>query len=195
MRNNYEYGALMMDLPQYGFGSWLKKNAGGILSGAGSIIGAIPGIGTIAGPILSLAGSAINGMQQGKADKAAAASEQAIIDAKAKADAKSQYDNNLATRNTNLFSQKDINYGATFAMGGNLMPMEDGLNITKLPRGANKHTEGIGGVPVDAKGNPTKMSRMSAVGMVEGGELIYNGFVFSNNDKMKLKKHGNSYTS
>jgi hypothetical protein len=184
-------------LPEYGFGSWLKQNGAGLLKGASSLVSAIPGIGQIAGPILSVAGSTIESVQKNKADQGMANAQQSQIDAKAAGDAKLAYDSNLQTRNQNLFSGKDINYGGTFAMGGDLMPMKDNgqLNIVKLPKNADKHSEGIGGVPVDIKGNPTSMSHSSVVGMVEGGELMYNGFVFSNNKKMKLKKNGNTYTS
>jgi hypothetical protein len=51
--------------------------------------------------------------------------------------------------------------------------------ITEYSNG-NTHQEGVGGIPVDAKGNPAKMSRTSAVGMTEKGEVTWNGYVFSN---------------
>lgn len=307
----YMYDDMMM-LPEYGFGSWLKENAGGLLKGAGSLVTLIPGVGQIAGPVIGLAGAAVGRAQQNKQDKAMVAAQQAEINAKMQADTKAAYMSNRSIREGNLFGDETMNYGSTFAYGGLLMgepnkrlvsndpryikptphrsnpnwtplteeqakmyPAEDIIALqgkrrstvnkgkiqyflrnsipqeelpvpspapadsavqasyydfsTMMPVGkgekymfngkalggdlmmnsggnsnprlidytgkADKHSEGIGGVPVDMKGNPTMTSRMSAVGMVEGGELIYNGFVFSNSDKMKLKKHGNSYTS
>ena len=319
-----DIGALMF-MPQYGFGSWLKKNATGLLKGAGSLVKLIPGVGTIAGPLLDVAGSAVAGAQQHKADQAAANQAQAELNAKMAADKQMAYNNDVNIREKNLFSAQDINYGGTFAYGGDLfmegpdrpllsndpryakptphvsnpnftpispadakkykqedleivpitrkrgtddridgkpiqyylknyapekpvipmqstpivsapseynsegsvydivdgklvfmgkekdyrsnpdirkayggdlMPMNNnGISVVTLPPKAYKHNEGIGGVPVDIKGNPTKMSNQSMVGMVEGGELIFNGFVFSNNNKMKIKKHGDTYTS
>lgn len=201
MDQGYTYGNggdLMMNLPQYGFGSWLKENAGGLLKGAGSLVSLIPGVGQIAGPVLGLAGAAADRGKQNSQDKAMMAAQQTEIDTRMKADAKASYLNNKSIRESNMFNNDLIGYGSTFAYGGNLM-MDSGNSgnpqIVNYTDKADKHSEGIGGVPVDMKGNPTMTSRMSAVGMVEGGELIYNGFVFSNNDKMKLKKHGKRYTS
>ena len=181
---DYDLGGYMM-VPKYGFGSWLKENAGGLMKGAGSLVGLIPGLGQIAGPILDLAGSAIGGNQK---NKALVAQQQAEIDAKVAADKKMQYQNDLAIREQNLFADKDINYGGTFAYGGDLMMQGQSQNpqITDYSGSADKHSEGIGGVPVDIKGNPAKTSRMSAVGMTEGGEITFNGYVFSN--KIKVRK-------
>lgn len=178
----YEYGGYMM--PQYGFGSWLKENAGGLLKGAGSLVKLIPGVGTIAGPILNIAGSAVEGSQARKQAQAEANAQQKTIDEKKAADAKQQLAMETATRSQNLFGgDQNINYGETFAMGGDLMMQPQ---ITEYSEKANLHSEGIGGVPVDARGNPTKVSRTSAVGLTEGGEVTWNGYVFSN--KLKTKK-------
>ena len=177
----YEYGGYMM--PQYGFGSWLKENGAGLLKGAGSLLKLIPGVGTIAGPILDLAGSAVGGIQANKQAQAEANAQQKLIDEKKAADAKQQLALDTATRSQNLFGgDKNINYGETFAMGGDLMMQPQ---ITEYSEKANLHSEGIGGVPVDVRGNPTKVSRTSAVGMTEGGEVTWNGYVFSNKIKSK----------
>jgi hypothetical protein len=101
-----------------------------------------------------------------------------------KADKELQFQQELAARNTNLFGgQQDMNYGATFAYGGDLLMNPQIVNYSDK---ADKHSEGIGGVPVDTKGNPAKTSRMSAVGMTEGGEVAWSGYVFSN----RLKYNG-----
>jgi len=183
----YEYGGYMM--PQYGFGSWLKENGAGLLKGAGSLIKLIPGVGTIAGPLLDVAGSVVGGMQANKQAQAEADAQQKSIDQKKVADTKEQLMLDTATRSQNLFGgDKNINYGETFAMGGDLMmgqsPMQP--QITEYSEKANLHSEGIGGVPVDVRGNPTKVSKTSAVGMTEGGEITWNSYVFSN----KLKRNG-----
>ena len=184
----YEYGGYMM--PQYGFGSWLKENASGLLKGAGSLVKLIPGIGTIAGPILSMAGSAVGAVQANKQAKADAAEQQKLIDEKKAEDAKLKLASETAIRSQNLFGgDKDINYGETFAYGGGLMdqPQAQGVpQITEYSEKADLHSEGIGGVPVDVRGNPTTVSKSSAVGLTEGGEVTWNGYVFSN--KLKAKK-------
>ena len=183
----YEYGGHMM-LPEYGFGSWLKENAGGLLKGAGSLVKLIPGIGTIAGPILDVAGSAVGGLQANKQAKLEAVEQQKLIDEKKAADAKQQLSMENAVRSQNLFAgDKDINYGETFAFGGELMEQSTMQpQITEYSKKADLHSEGIGGVPVDVRGNPTSVSKTSAVGLTEGGEVTWNGYVFSN--KLKLKK-------
>lgn len=179
---NYDLGGYMM-LPEHGFGSWLKENAGGLFKGAGSLVSLIPGLGQIAGPILNLAGAAVTGSQQRKADKELVAQQQKDIDTKVAADQKLQMQQDLAVRNENLFGgQTAVNYGSTFAYGGDLMMNPQ---IVDYSDKADKHSEGIGGVPVDAKGNPATTSRMSAVGMTEAGEVAWNGYIFSN--KLKVK--------
>jgi hypothetical protein len=179
---NYDLGGYMM-LPEYGFGSWLKSAAGGLFKGASSLAGLIPGIGSIAGPVLDLAGSVLTAGQQRKADKALAEQQQKEINAKIEADKKLQLQQQLLARTSNLFGgDQDINYGATFAYGGDLLMNPQIVNYSNK---ADKHSEGIGGIPVDIKGNPTKTSKMSAVGMTEGGELAWDGYIFSN--KLKVK--------
>ena len=228
-----------MILPEYGFGSWLKENAGGLLKGAGSLVSVIPGVGQIAGPILNVAGAAVDTIKQNKADKELAAQTQKDIDLKAAADKQLALQNELAIRNQNLFSEPDIAYGGTFAKGGSLIKPENRGKFTRWAKRhnmsvaeatkkvlankeeyspgvvrmanfsrnfgghelggdllmnpqvveysdkADKHSEGIGGVPVDMKGNPAKTSQMSPIGMTEGGEITYNGYVFSNKIKVK----------
>ena len=178
---NYELGGYM--LHEYGFGSWLKGIAPGLLKGAKFLTGLVPGLSSIAGPVLDIAGAAMDISQQKKADKALVEQQKAEIAAKEAADKKIQLQQEMATRNTNLFGgQQDINYGATFAYGGDLLMNPQIVNYSDK---ADRHSEGIGGVPVDIKGNPAKTSKMSAVGLTEGGEVAWNGYIFSN--KLKVK--------
>lgn len=179
-------------LPQLGFGSWLKENASGLLKGAGSLAKLIPGVGQIAGPILNIAGSIIGKNQQ---DKAARAEQQKLIAEKEAADKKNKFNMELANRKQSLFggAEQGINYGETFAFGGDMMGgmmMENQMKqqqpqITEYSDKADLHEEGIGGVPVDARGNPATVSKTSAVGLTEGGEVTWNGYVFSNRLKFR----------
>jgi len=167
-------------LPEYGFGSWLKDNGAGLLKGAGSLVSMIPGIGTIAGPILSTAGSVIGKVQ---GDNAAVTAEQAALDEQAAASAEEQRVADLGTRRTNIVDQKQVNYGGTFENGGQIgQGLMGQPQITSYDNG-NTHEEGVGGIPVDARGNPSTTSKQSAVGMTEKGEITWNGYVFS--DKLK----------
>lgn len=195
---NHENGGMLPDdyydnymlMPEYGFGSWLKENAGGLLSGAGSLASLIPGVGQIAGPVLNIAGSVISKNQQ---DKLMASEQQKLIDEQEAAAEKAKFQSELATRQQSLFGgiDKNINYGETFAYGGGLMTGMEGEGampnpqITEYSQKADLHSEGIGGIPVDAKGNPTSVSKTSAVGLTEGGEVTWNGYVFSNRLKVK----------
>lgn len=168
-----EMGGELMMLDQYGFGSWLKENGAGLLKGAGSLVSMIPGIGQIAGPVLSTAGSVIGGIQEKNAQQDAA---QAEADAMAAAQAEQQRVQDLETRRTNVVDQKQISYAPTFGFGGNLQ-LNNYMN-------GNTHDEGVGGIPVDARGNPATTSKSSAVGLTEKGEVTWNGYVFS--DKIKI---------
>ena len=177
-----------MMLPEHAFGSWLKDNAGGLLKGAGSIVSALPGVGQIAGPILSVAGSVV---EKNKADKLAVEQQKEALKLQEETQRKEQFQNDQAIRMQNIMSQApQINYGATFAYGGDLlMDQNQSLQNPQIVNYSNKadlHSEGIGGVPVDIKGNPVKVSRKSPVGITEGGEITYNGYVFSN--KLKVRK-------
>jgi hypothetical protein len=175
-------------LPEYGFGSWLKENAGGLLKGASSLVGLIPGVGQIAGPILNIAGSAIAGKQQQKADQAAADAEQARLDEIAAEQEAANKASNRAIREQNIVNTDQQAYASTFELGGELMGTDANSvpNIIEYSEKANSHGDGVGGVPVDAKGNPSVVSKSSAVGLTEAGEVTWEGYVFS--DKLKLKK-------
>lgn len=163
----------LLPMPEYGFGSWLKENGAGLLKGAGSLVSMIPGIGQIAGPVLSTAGSVISGVQQKNAQQDAA---QAQVDQAEAAAAEEQRLIDRNTRTGNIVNKNQMAYAPTFANGGNLM-INDYTN-------GNTHQEGVGGIPVDARGNPATTSKSSMVGLTEKGEVTWNGYVFS--DKIKI---------
>lgn len=115
-----EFDSMSQYLPEFGFGSWLKDNAAGLLGGAGSIASAIPIIGSIAGPILSGIGSIVGGAQANKAAQADADAQQLSLDEQAAAQKEQQDLANRQTRAGNIVDQKQINYGSTFENGGEL---------------------------------------------------------------------------
>jgi len=183
----YAYGGDLMGLPEFGFGSWLGDNAGGILQGAGSAVSAIPGIGMIAGPILNMAGKVTDALVGKK--RAAEAAE--ALKVKGRLD-------ELRTAGEQQIAQADTPYyGAVAEFGGDLTTQSKGFPAPNQNpvivdySGMNTHDQG--GVQVDAKGNPMakirNLSQSSAVGEVEGGEgskgeVAWNGYIFS--DKLKV---------
>ena len=171
----YEFGGDLMGLPEYSFGSWMGDNAGGILQGAGDAVSAIPGIGAIAGPILNMAGKITDSLV-GKKRAADAAEAKKIKD---------RIDNTKAGFQQQIASSDQPEY-ASFEYGGDLMAVEKGFPgpnetpvINSYDGNSNTHRQGVGGVPVDAKGNPSASSKQSAVGMTEKNEVTWNGYVFS----------------
>lgn len=181
-----EYG-----LPEYGFGSWIKENGAGLLSGAGSAVSAIPVIGTIAGPILKGLGSIFGGIKKNRDKQKAADAEQLRLDEEAAAQQAEQDLANRQTRATNIVDDRQVNYGATFELGGDLLSGQAGgqvggqeqPQITEYTNGEKHRESATNGIPVDARGNPATTSRQSAVGLTEKGEVTWNGYVFS--DKLK----------
>lgn len=178
--NNFEYGGYL--LPKKGFGSWLKENSSGLLQGAGALASAIPGVGAVAGPLLNIAGAAI-GKKQADAEMLALRKEE--IAAQKAFDEEQRKTLEKQTRTQNLFGDnQNINYGGTFAAyGGDLFMSGNNNNVPNIveySKKADLHSEGIGGVPVDVRGNPITTSKTSAVAMTEGGEVTWNGYVFSN---------------
>lgn len=178
----HEYGGLLMD--EYKIGGWLKEHGAGLLSGAGGLVSMIPGVGQIAGPILSVAGRVIGNKQ---AQNAEIDARQSALDAQAEEQKKLTLAQDRQVRMENIIDRNQIDYGPSFmAFGGPIgMGMMDQPQITDYTKG-NTHQEGIGGIPVDSKGNPSTTSKTSAVGMTERGEVTWNGYVFSN--KIKVKK-------
>jgi hypothetical protein len=186
-RNQESADFMSQYLPEFGFGSWLKDNAAGLLSGTGAIASAIPGIGTIAGPIMSLAGSIVGGAQAGKAAQADADAQQLLLDEQVAAQKEQQSIMDRQIRTGNIVDQKQINYGATFENGGQIGEgmMNQQPQIIDYSNGEKHGESAVGGIPVDARGNPVTTSRQSAVGLTEKGEVTWNGYVFS--DKLKTK--------
>ena len=175
-------GELLGYLPEYSFGSWLGDNAGGILQGAGDAVSAIPGIGMIAGPILNMAGKVTDALV-GKKRAAEAAKAKKIKD---------RIDATKAGFTQQLGATDQPQYEAVAEFGGNLVNQREDFPasnenpvIVGYNGNSNTHQQGVGGVPVDAKGNASIVSKQSEVGFTEAGEVTWNGYVFSN--KLKVK--------
>ena len=185
----FQYGGNLMGLPEYGFGSWLGDNAGGILKGVGGIVSVIPGFGQIAGPALIGAGAATDAIV-GKVREKRAGEELETAEQRetAEAERKAKSEERVQRLAAQFDPSKNIDYGATFQLGGDLMQGGQGSvqnpMITGYDGNSNSHQQGIGGVPVDSRGNPSTVSKSSAVGMTEAGEVTWNGYVFS--DKLKV---------
>jgi hypothetical protein len=175
-----EGGQLLGYLPEYGFGSWLGDNAGKILKGVGGVVSVIPGFGQIAGPILIGAGAATDAIVGHVRKKRA---EEELETAEQREEKMAGMRDDAERYRADFDASKNIAYGATFEMGGGLMENVPRSNqapmITEYGSGSNSHQEGVGGVPVDAKGNPATVSRQSVVGLTEKGEVTWNGYVFS----------------
>ena len=175
------------NLPEFGFGSWLGDRAGGILKTAGSIITAIPGFGTIAGPVIAglggLTDSLVSGAREKKAGEQAVSDTQLALDEQAASEKEQQGLMNLNIKRQNL-QDKTVNYGATFEKGGQIGAGFTGQpQIVEYENGEKHDKSAVGGIPVDARGNPATTSNQSAVGLTEKGEVTWNGYVFS--DKLK----------
>lgn len=187
----YAFGGDLM-LPEHGFGSWLKDNGADLMKAAGPLATMIPVIGPIAGPALSIAGSVIGGIQENKQKQKLANEEQARLDEQARDQENLLAQQDFDARQANFSQGLQVrNYGTSIAkfggtMGGMLdTPVGDPM-ITEYSNKAYKHGEGPNGVPVDSKGNPSATSKQSAVGLTEGGEVTWNGYVFSN--RLEYKK-------
>ena len=199
MTPQYAYGGEL--LPEYGFGSWLKNNAGGILKGAGNIAKPLwPPIGTIVGGVLDIAGAAVDGVKANKQAQSEAdlqaqelAQEQKRLNEEADAQKQANYRADLGNRRSSFLQANEaITYGGVAALGGDMNGMLDtsvgNPMINEYSNKAYKHGEGPNGVPVDNKGNPSATSKQSAVGLTEGGEVTWNGYVFSDQIDFKNEK-------
>lgn len=182
-------GNLLGYLPEYSFGSWLGDNAGKILKGVGAAASFIPVIGQVAGPILIGAGAATDAIV-GSVRKNRAEDELEVAEGREE----DRVEQEIQTQGLadNFDPAKNIDYGATFGFqnGGDLVEQSGFPASTQNPvivgynGKSNSHQDGVGGVPVDAKGNPSAVSRQSAVGLTEKGEVTWNGYVFS--DKLNV---------
>jgi len=180
-------GQLMGYLPEHSFGSWLGDNAGKILKTAGGIISVIPPIGTVVGPILIGAGYATDAIV-GAVRKNRAEDE--LVEAQSREEAAAQKRESSAALAAQFDPAENIDYGATFEtyqFGGGLMDQGQGNAMNPMIVDYNNgqsHSGPQGGIPVDAKGNPVGISKQSAVGLTEMGEVAWNGYIFSDNDDL-----------
>lgn len=186
---------IIYGLPEYGFGSWLKENVSGLLKGAGAIANFLPPpISTIAGPVLNVAGSVVNNKQQKlfaeEQSQAEADAQAKLLEEKTALEEEAQQMSDLETKRQGVKqrSSQYQTYGSSIALekGGQI---GDGImgkqpQIVDYSKG-DLHQEGVGGIPVDAKGNPSTVSRQTAVALTEKGEVAWNGYVFSNKIKVK----------
>ena len=156
--------------PQYGFGSWLKENAGAIGAVTGGAIGTViaPGIGTSIG-------ASIGGSVGGSVQKADEAKEQ---QAQMQQQAAQQ-----AGQTQSQMAQPQMQYQPTFAYGGDMNMKTAGLysttDVPVLQKGGlidyNGQThEGVdGGIPVDETGNPSAISGKPTVALTEDKEVSW----------------------
>ncbi len=153
------------NLPQFASGGWMEpEEAFGLV---GDVASAIPVIGTIAGPIIKTVGKVIGKKQA--ADKL-------------------EHDQDVQARTLDFNSRKraeaieEQRTLSQFQFGGGLTSEGGNMRnpvINEYNGNSNTHQQGVGGVPVDAKGNPSTVSKQSAVGLTEKGEVTWNGYVFS----------------
>lgn len=181
---NKEDGGELLFLPEYGFGSWIKENSG-IISGVGKLASMIPVVGQVAGPIISGIGTVAGALHANDQAQEEADAQQAMLDEQAAQQKKIQDTANRKIRFENIVDKNQIDYGPSFMeLGGQIgMGMMGDPQIVDYTNGST-HQEGVGGIPVDLRGNPATTSKSSAVGMTERGEVTWNGYVFSN--KLKL---------
>ena len=162
-------------LPQYGFGSWLGDNAGKILKTAGSVAMAIPAIGPVVGGIMIGAGTATDAIVGKVRDNRA---EDALAITQDQDATNAAYESRIGNQPM---------YAPTAEYGGNLMGQSSNNRnpaIVGYDGNSNTHQQGVGGVPVDSRGNPSVVSKQSAVALTEKGEVTWNGYVFS--DKLTV---------
>jgi len=135
-----------------------------IMKAASPLVSLIPGVGTIAGPIMAGVG-AIGGAVSNSI------TQQDQLDAQKQEQQKLAFNKNL-----------DPRY---------LQGYEDGGSITEMPT----TNAGVDSIPTDAQGNPASSSGREAIAMTDSGEVIWNGYVFSdklgfsNKAKTVLKRY------
>ena len=153
-------------LPKYQVGSWLGT--------VGNLASAIPVVGQIAGPILKTVGAM---KQQEEAEEEAR--EAAILQQKRRSFVEGQREKQMQEMGARARASQPYQFGGGLTEENFQQPV-----ITEYDGGSNTHQQGIGGVPVDSRGNPATVSKQSAVGMTEKGEVTWNGYVFSDNLKI-----------
>ena len=164
---------------KYGIGGDLL---GGVMNAIGGLGGGTGGGGGnglgIASQLIGAVGNVIGGVQQNNMAQDQAEQQQKMLDEQSAAQERELQLANIEARRQNFVDENQIDYGPSFMAYGGGIPQ-----ITEYKNG-DLHSEGMGGIPVDAKGNPATTSRKSAVGMTERGEITWNGYVFS--DKLEI---------
>ena len=177
----YANGGELYDtnLPQYGMGDWLQKNAGTIGMVGGLAASFIPGGAAIA-PLIGMAGNKITqNYEQGEAADAQMESMEQQQQAQ-------QHQNqvNMANQQIQNNGLQQTQFAGTnsFAMGG---PLANNKNGSQGLTSYNGATHQNGGINVDAQGSPSAISGEQPVGEVENGEKSYTNkdgkvYIFSN---------------
>jgi hypothetical protein len=155
-------------LEAYGFGDWIKRNAGNVVKGiGGAALLAVPGMqATGAGLLAGSVGGIVSGEKQHKAD------EQATADM--------EFQNRKAVLENTIQPQQQ-----------NVPVMARGGVIHHAV--GQEHEESNGGIEVDNKGNPSALSGGESVALTEKGELTWltpdkESYVFSNRLKLPGSK-------
>ena len=145
----------MINIPKLGTGGAMS---GGLsMAGTGASIGSAFGpVGTVVGGAVGLIGGAIMGGAAEEREKKAAEMQRTLqIAAANPVNAKTGYTN-------------------TFETGGN-------MNIGQTPIQINpQNNNPADNIPTDAQGNPSVVSGNAPIAMTDDGEVIWNGYVFSN---------------
>jgi hypothetical protein len=164
------------NLPQYALGSWL--------SGIGTVASVIPVVGQIAGPILKTAGAIA-----GKFEEKAAAEKADDLAQRQQQFSDTQAETQAAEESPTISEPQVVPDMADPLMGkdelrikeygGGLMEGNFKNPVIVNYRNGQTHNGPQGGIPVDSLGNPSSVSKMSAVGLTKKGEVTWNGYVFS----------------
>lgn len=163
--------------PQYGFGSWLKENAGTIGSVVGAGLGTLiaPGIGTQIGA--TLGGSIGGSVQQNNATNIAQTEQQ------------NQLNTQAALANYNALNMNAPKYSTSFAAGGNLNFKSPAAYKAWLAYGhaSGEFAKTPGHQKVSIKGQPKKVQHATG-GLIDslacGGKLKAMGGKLESSDKI-----------
>ena len=159
-------------VPQYGFGSWLKRNTGNVLqTAAGAALvatgaGASVGAGMMAGGVTGMIGDRQSRSMEKEQEK----------------------DVERMRQFSNLqsgFQDETIPYAPSFAYGGVM-----DYNVGQTHEGPD------GGIPVDSSGVPSAVSQREPVALTEEGEISWktpDGEVYIFSDRLKAPKSKKSF--
>lgn len=167
---------IVYQYPQYGFGSWLKENAGMVGTIAGGGLGML-----IGNPMLGASiGGSIGGAVQQKNTMEVANQEQADLLAK---------QTGIQTALTNAQNMNLPTYGASFATGGNLNFKSPAAYKAWLAYGhaSGEFAKTPGHQKVSIKGQPKKVQHAMG-GLIDslacGGKLKAMGGTLESSDKL-----------